>query len=224
MSKTQVQQLPEKKMLDIATEVALLDENSDLLLTVFRDMRILHTLFFAQSPVENYTEHINCCTAIEEPVNRIIEVLNTRRRLGEEEWNVKTERWHQQYSQRLYSLRRTLIRLRNVRLTLERPLERRRMKPHHITLAVEKLKHHHAKLEDLAFKFVASFERLRVRHIHWLLVQAHTQARQRKEARKEDEASFEKAWYEDKGIREGLRNEFFEAQEHRTRLKQNRRL
>jgi len=51
---------------------------------------------------------------------------------------------------------RTLIRLRNVRLTLERPLERRRMKPHHITLAVEKLKHHHAKLEDLAFKFVVS--------------------------------------------------------------------
>jgi hypothetical protein len=41
-------------------------------------------------------------------------------------------------------------------MTLERPLERRRMKPHHITLAVEKLKHHHAKLEDLAFKFVVS--------------------------------------------------------------------
>jgi hypothetical protein len=125
----QQQQPPQKKMLDIATEVTLLDENSDLLLTVFRDMQILHTvrppstpgnvfdrteqfidahiqLFFAQNPVENYTEHINCCTAIEQPVNRIIEVLNTRRRLGEEEWNVKTERWHQKYAQRLYSLRR----------------------------------------------------------------------------------------------------------------------
>jgi hypothetical protein len=55
-------------------------------------------------------------------------------------------------------------------------------------------------------------------------VQAHEQAKRRKEARKLDEASFEQVWYEDKTIREGLRNEFFEAQEHRTRMKQNRRL
>jgi hypothetical protein len=105
---------------------------------------------------------------IEEDVQSIQDSLNRRRKLGEEEWNVRSAGWHEKYSQRLYSLRRwglplfrlwgqklmlggrrTLVRLLAVRPTVER----RKLKPSHITLVLEKLQQHHLKLSDLSKKF-----------------------------------------------------------------------
>lgn len=57
-----------------------------------------------------------------------------------------------------------------------------------------------------------SFDRLKLRHIHFLLTKAHEEAHQRSQARKLDEASFESQWYEDKNVRADLRREFYAAQ------------
>ncbi|KAG2015492.1 hypothetical protein CC2G_008761 [Coprinopsis cinerea AmutBmut pab1-1] len=194
-------------VLDTGSEIALLQENLNLLSTVYRDLQNLCTWFYAQTPVETFSEHIDTCGLIEEDVQSIQDSLNRRRKLGEEEWNVRSAGWHEKYSQRLYSLRRTLVRLLAVRPTVER----RKLKPSHITLVLEKLQHHHLKLSDLSKKFAASLERLRLRHIHYLLTQAHEAARQKTEARREDQATFERHWYEDKAIRADLRREFFQA-------------
>lgn len=209
---TQLPMRPEKAeeqpILDTTAEITLLQENFNLLRTVLEDLQIMCTWFFAQRPVEAYTDHIDTCGAIENSVELILESLTRRRKLGEEEWSVRSPEWHQKYTRRMYSLNRTLFRLLSIRPTIED----RVLRSHQITAVLKKLQEHQNKMADLATKFQASFDRLKLRHIHFLLTKAHEDAHQRSKARGLDEASFESQWYEDKAVRADLRREFYAAQ------------
>ncbi|TEB38223.1 hypothetical protein FA13DRAFT_1725877 [Coprinellus micaceus] len=196
-------------VLDTTTEISLLQENFNLLRTVLEDLEIMCTWFFAQRPVEAYTEHVDVCAAIENSVQLVLESLTRRRKLGEEEWNVRSPGWHQKYTRRMYSLNRTLFRLLSIRPTIE---DRGVLKSHQTNAVLKKLQEHQNKMADLARKFQGSFDRLKLRHIHYLLTKAHEEAHQRSQARKLDEASFESQWYEDKNVRADLRREFYAAQ------------
>ncbi|KAJ3549473.1 hypothetical protein NMY22_g870 [Coprinellus aureogranulatus] len=195
-------------VLDTSAEISLLEENFNLLRTVLEDLQIMCTWFFAQRPVEAYTEHVDTCGAIENSVELVLESLTQRRKLGEEEWNVRTPGWHQKYTRRMYSLNRTLFRLLSIRPTIED----RVLKSHQVAAVLKKLQEHQNKMADLARKFQGSFDRLKLRHIHFLLTKAHEEAQQRSKARNLDEASFESQWYEDKAVRADLRREFYAAQ------------
>ncbi|TFK25704.1 hypothetical protein FA15DRAFT_693625 [Coprinopsis marcescibilis] len=203
-------------VLDTPTEIALLQENLELISMVLEELRFMQTWFYAQTPLEPFTEHIETCTLIDNSVQYVRESLVGRKKLGEEEFNVRSQRWYEKYWSRLYSLRRTLERLLAVRPTIER----RRLKPPQITLVLEKLKQHQSKMADLAHKFAASFDRLRLRHIHYLLTQAHSEAHRKRETRRLDENSFERQWYDDKSIRAHLRKEFLA---HAQRTTHNRK-
>jgi len=206
-------------VLDQATEITLLQDNMSLLASAETDLKHMHTWFYAQRPHETFTDHIDCCAVIQESIQSIRESLNNRKRLGEEEWGVKSPKWHERYAERLYSLQRTLQRLLSVRATIER----RKLKPHHVTLVLEKLLQHHLKLSDLAHKFKASFERLQLRHLHWLLEQAHNEATRKGEALRasHSHADNDRQWLEDTAMLSDLRRQFeiCDAQYHRTKQK-----
>ncbi|KAF5317283.1 hypothetical protein D9611_003807 [Ephemerocybe angulata] len=208
---SQSQPQPGTPKLDTPTEIALLQDNFNLLRTVLEDLQIMCTWFFAQRPVEAFTDHVDTCGAIEDSVNLILENLTRRRRLGEEEWNVRSPGWHSKYCKRMYSLNRTLFRLLSIRPTIEE----RVLKPHQIANVLKKLREHQDKMGDLATKFQASFDRLRLRHIHFLLTKAYSEAHERDASRRLDESSFEQQWYEDKAVRADLRREFFAAKRTR---------
>lgn len=59
--------------------------------------------------MEAYTEHVDVCAAIENSVQLVLESLTRRRKLGEEEWNVRSPGWHQKYTRRMYSLNRYVV-------------------------------------------------------------------------------------------------------------------
>lgn len=206
---TQTQTEQPQAQLDTQTEIALLQDNFTLLRTVSEDLKIMVTWFFAQRPVEAFDDHVSTCGVIEDNVQLILESLTRRRRLGEEEWSVRSPGWHEKYTNRMYSLHRTLHRLLDIRPAIEE----RVLKQHQIVHVLGKLREYQDKMVDLAQKFQASFDRLRVRHIHFLLTQAYSQASQRREGGgRIDQASFERQWFEDKAVRADLRREFFAAQ------------
>jgi hypothetical protein len=56
--------------------------------------------------MDAYSDHIDACQAIEESVNVVLDALARRRKLGEEEWSVRSEEWDVKYTSRMYSLNR----------------------------------------------------------------------------------------------------------------------
>ncbi|PPQ93832.1 hypothetical protein CVT25_013541 [Psilocybe cyanescens] len=191
-------------VLDDPTEVSLVKENIDLLSLCVEDVKFMNTYFLAQT--QDLSQHIDICSRIEEFLGSLRDTLTHRVQMGAEEWNVRSSSWHQKYSKRLLSLRTTLQRLTRVRQLIEtQPL-----RPRQIQATLTKLKQHEAKLKDLASKYTASFDRLRLRHLHFLLLQSHNEskAQKAKKTRLMSRASFERQWQASKVFRAGLRHAF----------------
>jgi hypothetical protein len=129
---------------------------------------------------------------------------------------------------------RTLQRLGRIRpLTEVQPL-----RPRQRQAILTKLEQHEAKLADLASKYSVStatsasfitrvhgysrpptiqtaFDRLRLRHLHFLLTQSHDESSRMKaqQQRLLSRASFERRWKEAKSFRAGLRNDFHDLRQ-----------
>ena len=129
---------------------------------------------------------------------------------------------------------RTLRRLSKMR----RLVEMHALRPRHKRSVLTKLEQHEAKLADLASKFTVSrritltaiysvlmnakplnvcyqiaFDRLRLRHLHFLLTQSHEEAKRQKEMKRSkllSRASFERRWKEGKTLRQTLRENYNE--------------
>ncbi|KAH9485611.1 hypothetical protein JR316_0002521 [Psilocybe cubensis] len=191
-------------VLDDPTEVSLVKENINLLSLCAEDVKFMNTFFLAQS--QDLSQHIDACSQIEEYLRSLRDTLTHRVQMGAEEWNVRSSSWHQKYSKRLLSLRTTLQRLTRVRQLIEtQPL-----RPRQIQAILTKLKEHEAKIKDLASKYSVSFDRLRLRHLHFLLLQSHNESKAQKaqKTRLMSRASFERQWEASKAFRAGLRHAF----------------
>lgn len=116
-------------------------------------------------------------------------------------------------------------------------IETQPFRPRQRLAILTKLEQHEAKLADLASKYSVrrlvfiivcmvranadrprtqtAFDRLRLRHLHFLLTQSHNEAKRQKaqKGRLMSRASFERRWREGKAFRAGLRNEFYELRQ-----------
>ncbi|KAF9550615.1 hypothetical protein CPC08DRAFT_321995 [Agrocybe pediades] len=194
-------------VLDDATEVSYVKENLELLESCTDDIRFMTTYFLAQE--EDLSQHIDICTRIEESLRSLHETMTHRTKMGAEEWSVRSPSWHQKYSKRLVSLRTTLHRLSRLR----KLIGNLKLRPSQAQAILTKLGQHDAKLADLASKYTTSFDRLRLRHLHFLLSQSNMEAKQQKEMRLKSRASFERQWKAGKDFRAGLRHAFNELRQ-----------
>ncbi|KIM40374.1 hypothetical protein M413DRAFT_446562 [Hebeloma cylindrosporum] len=198
-------------ILDERSEINILRENLSLLGSSLEDVKFMNTYFLANSIEHDLSRHVDLCTRLEESLGSLTSTLTSRFQIGAEEWNVRSSSWHQKYCKRLFSLRTTLQRLTRMRQLIGNPPFRPRQR-----LAIlAKLEQHEAKLADLASKYGTAFDRLRLRHLHFLLTQAHMEARQQKamKARSLSRASFERRWNEGKRYRATLRSNFHDLRQ-----------
>lgn len=169
----------------------------------------MNTFFLAESHEHEHevSEHIDLCTKLEESLASLRTSMDMRTAIGAEEWNVRSSSWHQKYCRRLVSLRTTLERLSKMKELVQTHALHFRHK--HAVLA--KLEQHEAKLTDIASKFRIAFDRLRLRHLHFLLTRSHEEAKRQKEMKRSrmlSRASFERRWKEGKTLRRTLRVNF----------------
>jgi len=167
--------------------------------------------FLANSVEHDLSQHIDLCTRLEGSLGSLISTLTSRFQIGAEEWGVRSSSWHQKYCKRLFSLRTTLKRLTRMR----QMIENQPFRPRQRLAVLSKLEQHEAKLADLASKYGTAFDRLRLRHLHFLLTQAHMDAQKYKEqkARTMSRASFERRWKDKKTYRAGLRSNFHDLRQ-----------
>ncbi|KAF8911559.1 hypothetical protein CPB84DRAFT_1762225 [Gymnopilus junonius] len=197
-------------VLDDTTEVALVKENLDLLASCTEDVKEMETFFLAKEskPELELSQHIDICGRLQESLRSLRDTLCHRRQMGAEEWHVRSSSWHQKYSKRLLSLRITLERLGNLRQRVE---QQPTLRPRQSRAILTKLEQHEAKLADLASKYSVAFTRLKLRHLHYLLTEAHKRAKEQKAAQKTrlmSKASFERMWMMGKTFRADLRHAF----------------
>lgn len=200
--------------LDAETEIALVQECLRLVTTTVQDIQFMYTVFLAIDSGGDLAEHSEICLRLEESVSSVRSTLTRRNQIGEEEWRVRSAAWHLKYGDRLRSLRRTLKRLMGIKKAVEARSQSLRPKQRMVVLF--KLQEHERKMADLASKFIASFDRLRLRHLHYLLTEAHKQS-YALQKQKQDQArlslsnkrSFERRWKEGKAMRADLRREFY---------------
>ncbi|KAF8161365.1 hypothetical protein B0H34DRAFT_700651 [Crassisporium funariophilum] len=201
-------------VLDPPTEVALVTENLALLASSMEDIQFMNTFLLAKSVEHDLSEHIDICAHIEKSLVSLRGTLTLRTQIGAEEWNVRSPSWHQKHGKRLLSLRTTLQRLARMR----RLIEIHSLRPRQRSAILTKLEQHEAKLADLASKYRAAFDRLRLRHLHFLLSQSHKEARRQNKTTQKAPlaswASFERRWKEGKTFRATLRNAYHEELYH----------
>ncbi|KAF9478114.1 hypothetical protein BDN70DRAFT_880372 [Pholiota conissans] len=191
-------------------EVSLIKENLDLINASEENVKVMNKLLFKKRKGKPLPEHINLFAKIQEHLESLQNTLVLRTQIGAEEWSVRSSSWHQKYSKRLLSLRTTLQRLGRIRPLVEaQPLRQRQRQA-----ILVKLEQHEAKLADLASKYSTAFDRLRLRHLHFLLTQSHDQSERLKgQQRLLSRASFERRWKEAKSFRAGLRNDFYDLRQ-----------
>ncbi|PPQ98348.1 hypothetical protein CVT26_013604 [Gymnopilus dilepis] len=202
-------------VLDDMTEVALVKENLDLLATCTEDVKEMETFFLAKEskPELELSQHIDICGRLQASLRSLRDTLAHRRQMGAEEWHVRSPSWHQKYSKRLVSLRTTLERLGRLRQRVE---QQPTLRPRQSRAILTKLEQHEAKLADLASKYSVAFTRLKLRHLHYLLTEAHQKAKEQKAAQKArliSKASFERLWNLGKAFRADLRHAFNELRQ-----------
>ncbi|KAJ3509348.1 hypothetical protein NLJ89_g5263 [Agrocybe chaxingu] len=193
--------------LDEPTEVEMVRENLELLNSSKEHVKFMGTFFLSKLADHQLNQHIDLCSKMEESLASLHETLTQRIRIGAEEWNVRSPSWHQKYCKRLVSLRTTLQRLSR----MAQVIESHSLRPRQSSAILTKLEQHEAKLADLASKYSIAFDRLRLRHLHFLLTQSHNEARRQKSDQKSrlmSRASFERRWKEGKTLRQTLRINF----------------
>ncbi|KAF8963613.1 hypothetical protein BDZ97DRAFT_984171 [Flammula alnicola] len=199
-------------MLDDPNEVSLVKENLDLLISSQEDVKFMNTFFLAKSVEHDLSQHIDICSRLEESLESLRRTLTLRTQIGAEEWHVRSSSWHQKYSRRLLSLRTTLQRLARMRQLIETQAAQP-FRPRQRLAILTKLEQHEAKLADLASKYSTAFDRLRLRHLHFLLTQSHNEAKRQQKARLMSRASFDRLWKEGKTLRAVLRHQFHDLRQ-----------
>ncbi|KAJ6631365.1 hypothetical protein B0H10DRAFT_2207038 [Mycena sp. CBHHK59/15] len=148
-------------VLTLSQELNLVEQNLLSLATGSLDVASLHNSFAALPfPLD---AHLTLCDAIGEALHAVHQSLKRRSGIAAEEWRLRSDSCK----------RKTLERLR--RLANSPPL-----RVNQFDRVLELLNQHHAKLSDLAGKFNATFDRLRIRHLHKLLTDACAEAQRRR--------------------------------------------
>ncbi|KAJ7099341.1 hypothetical protein B0H15DRAFT_1018610 [Mycena belliarum] len=157
-------------------ELNIVEQNLMSLTTGSLDVVSLHATFAAlPGPLD---ADLALCNQIGEALHAVQESLRRRAQISPEEWRLRSTSCQRKYDYRLISLRKTLQRLHLLSASAPRV--------HQFSRLRELLKHHYAKLSDLAAKFNATFDRLRSRHFSNLLGDVYTDIQRRTEGRKEE--------------------------------------
>ncbi|KAK7436542.1 hypothetical protein VKT23_000377 [Stygiomarasmius scandens] len=104
--------------------------------------------------------HIEACERVIDSLSQVEKALVRRRDVPEEYWEHFPPSSRCRYERRLRSLERSLRRLRSMS---EHILEGQYRL---LEVVVDKFARHHAKLQDVADKLNATFDRLKLRHLH----------------------------------------------------------
>ncbi|KAF8806616.1 hypothetical protein BYT27DRAFT_7101590 [Phlegmacium glaucopus] len=197
----------------LSTEVHLVRNNLAMVELSLEDVQFMNTVFLSKSVEHDLSDHIDLCARIEYSLESLRRTLTHRTRIGAEEWSVRSTSWHQKHGDRLLSLKRTLQRLARLRQLIETHSLRSRQR-----IAIRtKLEQHEAKLADLASKYSATFDRLKLCHLHFLLTQSYDDARERRSLHKSrltSRESFERRWNEGKTLRAVLRADFHDQRDN----------
>ncbi|KAF9529753.1 hypothetical protein CPB83DRAFT_834880 [Crepidotus variabilis] len=185
-------------------EVELVGEILDSIVSSQEDIQFMSTYFLAKSRglEKELSQHIDLCSRMEESLASLRASMNLRMQMGAEEWDVRSASWYQKTLERLSRMRGTV--------------EAHALRPRPRAAILAKLEQHEAKLADLASKYSVAFDRLRLRHLHFLLTQSHEEAKLHKDMKKSrllSRASFERRWKEGKTLRETLRVNFSDLQQ-----------
>ncbi|KAJ6534034.1 hypothetical protein DFH09DRAFT_1284297 [Mycena vulgaris] len=157
-------------------ELNIVEQNLVSIMTGSLDIVSLHATFGAL-PVPLDAD-LALCDQLSEALNAVQKSLKRRADIPPEEWRLRSVSCQRKYDHRLMSLQKTLKRLHFLSTAAPRVNQFAKLR--------ELLKHHHAKLSDLAAKFNATFDRLHVRHFSVLLMGVYNETQRRLDARKEE--------------------------------------
>ncbi|KAJ7496596.1 hypothetical protein FB451DRAFT_1549689 [Mycena latifolia] len=186
-------------------ELNIVEQNLVSIMTGSLDIVSLHATFAAlPGPLD---ADLALCDQVGQALHAVEKSLKRRSQISPEEWRLRSASCQRKYDHRLMSLRKTLQRLHL--LSTAAP----RARVHQLTKLRNLLKHHHAKLSDLAAKFNATFDRLRSRHFSNLLGDVYNDIQRRVEGRKEERKTARAARrpYESVFYREGRRPSLVEV-------------
>ncbi|KAJ7750125.1 hypothetical protein DFH07DRAFT_551528 [Mycena maculata] len=186
-------------------ELRTIEENLVSLMTGSLDILFLHATF-AAVPVPLDAD-LQLCDQVGDALHAVETSLKRRSEISPEEWRLRSISCQRKYDYRLLSLQKTLRRLH--------VLSSRPPRVSHLEKIRVLLRQHHAKLSDLAAKFNATFDRLRVRHFTHLLSDVYNDIQrgvaERKEERKTARAARWPGPYDHAFHREGRRPSIVEV-------------
>ncbi|RDB25067.1 hypothetical protein Hypma_007414 [Hypsizygus marmoreus] len=162
----------------------------------------IHTFFTSVEHQYDVRLHTQMCKRVKTSLLAVAVVLQRRQQFPEEQIRLGSKAWQRKYTERLASLQRTLQKL----CKFVTDIENHHPKLKTIDKGLDKLSEYDSKLTNLASKFNSLFDRIRVRHLHAMLVQAHAEAQEaRSHARSARDLP---GWAAGKARRAELRKEF----------------
>ncbi|KAJ7478613.1 hypothetical protein B0H11DRAFT_2028042 [Mycena galericulata] len=157
-------------------ELNIVQQNLVSIMTGSLDIVSLHATFAAvPAPLD---ADLALCDQVGDALQAVEASLKRRSEIPPEEWRLRSISCQRKYDHRLISLRKTLKRLHVLSTTRPRVSQFENIRV--------LLRQYHAKLSDLAVKFNATFDRLRVRHFSNLLTDVYSDIQRRVDGRKED--------------------------------------
>ncbi|KAJ7125403.1 hypothetical protein C8R44DRAFT_783026 [Mycena epipterygia] len=157
-------------------EFNIIKQNLMSLMTASLDIISLHATFAAlPKPVD---ADLALCNQVGETLHAVQKSLERRSGIPPEEWRLRSISCQRKYDYRLMSLRKTLQRLHLLSKTAPRVNQ--------FTKIRDLLKQHQEKLSDLAAKFNATFDRLKLRHFRNLVTNVYNDIQQRVDGRREE--------------------------------------
>ncbi|KAJ3573236.1 hypothetical protein NP233_g2571 [Leucocoprinus birnbaumii] len=168
--------------------------------TGVRDVLALRDFFIRMCAVYFLKKHIDVTYRVEAALLKVQEAIDRRRNIPQSHLDIRSAEWQEKFELRLYSFRTTIQRLTGLREFVER---RKKLTEQHLEELFQRLLAHELKYTDIAAKLHASYDRLKLHHLHTQLesaykaeVEAHKERKARKRKsflRKQAEARVERA-------------------------------
>jgi len=191
----------------VSRNLALLDLATDDVDALSQSLTSLTSSPSNEEPPEPF------CQTIKEAMVALADALSNRWTSIHQSgaWDFRSASWQRKHVGRMMSLETTLRRLIAIRDN-PTPLNKK------LTVLHRKLAEHESKLQNLVHNIHASFDRLELKFAHWMLVQAHVEAKQLKQLhemqlqsqfQKRGDEEYIRRWQEEKTRREELKRKLW---------------
>lgn len=152
--------------------------------TGLRDILALRDFFIRMCTVYFLRKHIDVTYRVEAALLDVQEAIDRRRNIPQSHLDIRTAEWQEKFELRLVSFRTTIQRLTALREFVEK---RKKLTEQHLEELFQRLLAHEMKYTDIAAKLHASYDRLKLHHLHSQLESAYkadVEAHKERKARK----------------------------------------